>query len=58
MMASPPTPLKSFLGGLCLPVSMHALLVLNGNVLGVSGLLHRTVRGNLDALSGVGGLVG
>ncbi len=52
-----PTPLRSFVGGLGLPLPMHALVVLNGSVFGISGFLHRTVRGDLEAFAGVAGLV-
>ncbi|KAF9053823.1 hypothetical protein BDZ89DRAFT_1088307 [Hymenopellis radicata] len=52
-----PTPLRSFVGGLGLPLPMHGLVVLNGSVFGISGFLHRTVRGDLEAFAGVAGLV-
>ncbi|KAK0483785.1 hypothetical protein IW261DRAFT_981105 [Armillaria novae-zelandiae] len=53
---STPTPLRSFLGGFGLSLPVHALLLLNGNVFGISGFFHRAVKGNLEALAGVSGL--
>ncbi|CAA7271535.1 unnamed protein product [Cyclocybe aegerita] len=52
-----PTPLRSFLGGLGIPVAAHELLVLNGNVFGISGFVHRGIRGSIEGLAGVAGLV-
>ncbi|KAF5380863.1 hypothetical protein D9615_004045 [Tricholomella constricta] len=54
---SSPTPLQSFLGGIGLSLPVHALLLLNGNVFGISGFLHRAVRGSKEALLGVTGLI-
>ncbi|EPQ58724.1 hypothetical protein GLOTRDRAFT_126802 [Gloeophyllum trabeum ATCC 11539] len=51
------TPLQSLLGGFGISLSVHGLLVLNGNVLGISGFLHRAARGGNEALAGVLGLV-
>lgn len=51
------TPIQSFLGGLCIPIPVHALLLLNGSVFGVSGFVHRAMRGNPEALSGAVGLI-
>lgn len=51
------TPLQSFIGGLALPIPVHALVVLNGSVFGISGFLHRAVRGNYEAFMAVAGLV-
>lgn len=50
------TPLQSFLGGLGLSIPVQALLVLNGNVFGISGFVHRAVRGAKEAIAGVLGL--
>ena len=52
-----PTPLKSFLGGLTLPIPVHSLLLLNGNVFGISGFVHRAARGGLEGADGTLGLV-
>lgn len=52
-----PVPLQSFLGGLCIPVPVHALALLNGNVFGISGFLHRAVMGNVEGAAGVVGLI-
>ncbi|KAJ3505359.1 hypothetical protein NLJ89_g7461 [Agrocybe chaxingu] len=52
-----PTPLRSFLGGLGIPVAAHELLVLNGNVFGISGFVHRGIRGSIEGVAGVAGLV-
>ncbi|TFK42402.1 hypothetical protein BDQ12DRAFT_757138 [Crucibulum laeve] len=54
---SSPTPLQSFLGGLSLPVPVHALMLLNGNVFGISGYVHRATKGSFEALMGVTGLI-
>jgi len=51
------TPIQSFLGGLNIPIPVHALLLLNGSVLGVSGFLHRAMRGSPEDLSGAAGLI-
>ena len=57
-MASP-RPLHSFLGGLGLALPVHALLLLNGSVFGISGFLHRAFRGSIEAIaSDVGLLLG
>ncbi|KAJ7097859.1 hypothetical protein B0H15DRAFT_823028 [Mycena belliarum] len=50
-------PLHSFLGGVGLSLPVHALLLLNGNIFGVSGFLHRSVRGSPEAMASVLGLV-
>ncbi|RDB21290.1 hypothetical protein Hypma_011705 [Hypsizygus marmoreus] len=55
-MASP-TPVQSFLGGIGLSIPVHTLLLLNGNVFGISGFLHRAIRGGKEALFAVGGIV-
>jgi len=52
-----PTPLKALIGGLCIPVAAHELLLLNGNVFGISGFIHRAVKGNVEGLAGVAGLI-
>ncbi|TFK76308.1 hypothetical protein BDN72DRAFT_830863 [Pluteus cervinus] len=54
---SAPRPLQSFLGGLSLPVPIHALLVLNGSIFGVSGFIHRAIFGNKEALAGLAGMI-
>ncbi|KAG6874240.1 hypothetical protein C0995_003786 [Termitomyces sp. Mi166 len=40
---SSPTPVQSFIGGVGLSLPVHALLLLNGNVFGISGFVHRAV---------------
>lgn len=55
-MASP-TPTNALLGGLAIPLAAHELLLLNGNVYGISGFLHRGIKGSLEGLAGVAGLV-
>ena len=52
-----PTPLTSFLGGLSLPIPVHSLLLLNGNVFGISGFVHRAARGSFEGAAGAFGLV-
>ncbi|KAJ7271899.1 hypothetical protein B0H12DRAFT_1091909 [Mycena haematopus] len=50
-------PLSSFLGGLGLSLPVHSLLLLNGQVFGISGFLHRAVRGRMEAIASVCGLL-
>lgn len=52
-----PTPLQSFIGGLAIPVAAHELLLLNGNVFGISGFIHKAVKGSIEGLAGATGLV-
>lgn len=52
-----PTYIQSFVGGVGLALPVHALLALNGNVFGISGFLHRAVRGQLEGAVSVLGLV-
>jgi uncharacterized membrane protein YedE/YeeE len=52
-----PTPLQSFVGGLGLTLPVHAFLILNGDVFGISGFLHRAVQGSKEAITAVVGLV-
>ncbi|KAK2466773.1 hypothetical protein APHAL10511_001031 [Amanita phalloides] len=54
---SSPTPVQSFLGGVGLALSVHLLMRLNGNVLGVSGFLHRAVKGDKEASSAILGII-
>jgi len=49
--------LRSLLGGAGVSVAAHELLLLTGDTFGVSGFVHRGVKGNADALTGVAGLV-
>lgn len=54
---SSPTPIQSLIGGMGIPLATHELLVLNGNVFGISGFLHSAVRGSVEGLAGAAGLV-
>ncbi|KAJ7285984.1 hypothetical protein C8J57DRAFT_654684 [Mycena rebaudengoi] len=54
---SSPKPLHSFLGGLGLSLPVHTLLLLNGTVFGISGFLHRAVRGHKEAAASAMGLL-
>ncbi|KAG6814505.1 hypothetical protein H0H92_000030 [Tricholoma furcatifolium] len=54
---SSPTPVQSFIGGVGLSLPVHALLLLNGNVFGISGFLHRAVLGGKESVCAVLGLV-
>ncbi|KZV72877.1 hypothetical protein PENSPDRAFT_603604 [Peniophora sp. CONT] len=47
----------SLLGGVGLALSAHTLLALNGSVFGISGFLHRAVRGAREGAVGVLALV-
>jgi len=51
------SPLQSFIGGLAIPVAVHELLLLNGNVFGISGFIHTAVKGSIEGLAGAAGLV-
>ena len=50
---SSPTPVQSFLGGIALALPVHSLLLLNGSILGISGFVHRAVRGDPEAFFSV-----
>ncbi|KAG6837281.1 hypothetical protein H0H93_011883 [Arthromyces matolae] len=54
---SAPTPVQSFLGGVGLALPVHALLLLNGNVFGISGFVHRAALGIKEPAFAVMGLV-
>ncbi|KAG6918139.1 hypothetical protein DXG01_016328 [Tephrocybe rancida] len=54
---SSPTPAQSFVGGIGLSLPVHALLLLNGNVFGISGFLHRAVLGGKESLCAIFGLI-
>ena len=49
--------LQSLAGGLTIPVAAHSLLVLNGNIFGVSGFVHRAVKGHVRDAVGLSGLI-
>jgi hypothetical protein len=51
------TPARSFVGGIGLGIAAWSLTLLNGSVFGISGFLHRAVKGEREAVSGVAGLV-
>ncbi|KAL0071334.1 hypothetical protein AAF712_001190 [Marasmius tenuissimus] len=53
----PPLFLPSFLGGIGLSLPAHALMVLNGNIFGISGFVHRTLRSDIEGMFAVLGLV-
>ena len=53
---SHPKPLQACLGGIGIALSVHSLLVLNGSVLGVSGFVHRSFRGDKAAMFSIAGL--
>lgn len=54
---SHPTPIQSFVGGFTFPVITHQLMLLNGNVFGISGFVHRAAKGNLEGVAGAAGLI-
>lgn len=51
------TGLQSFVGGLAVPVAAHSLLVLNGNIFGISGFVHRAVKGHVRDIVSLSGLI-
>lgn len=53
---SAPAPLHAFFGGVGLAIPVYDLLTLNGNVLGISGFIHRGIRGSSEALLSLSGL--
>jgi hypothetical protein len=52
-----PTPLQSFLGGVGLALPVQALLSLNSKTFGISGFIQGAVRGNLEDILSVLGMV-
>jgi hypothetical protein len=56
-MAGPATPLQSFLGGIGLALPAQALLSFNRRTFGISGFIHGAVRGDLEDVLSVLGLV-
>lgn len=52
-----PLPLDSLLGGITLAVPVHSLMLLDGNVFGISGFMHRASHGASEALTAVAGLI-
>ncbi|KAG6868713.1 hypothetical protein C0993_011651 [Termitomyces sp. T159_Od127] len=52
-----PTPVQSFIGGVGLSLPVHALLILNGDVFGISGFVHRAVLGRKEPAFAVFGLI-
>jgi len=49
--------LPSLLGGAGLALAAHELLLLTGDIFGVSGFVHRSLKANTEGLAGVAGLV-
>ena len=49
--------LPALLGGAGLSLAAHELLLLTGDIFGVSGFVHRSLKGNTEAIAGVVGLV-
>ncbi|KAI9446087.1 hypothetical protein H4582DRAFT_1903305 [Lactarius indigo] len=52
-----PTPLQSFLGGVCIAFPVQALLSFNNNTFGISGFMHGAARGRPEDAMSVLGLV-
>ena len=52
-----PTPLQSFLGGVCVAFPVQALLSFNNNTFGISGFIHGAAHGRLEDTISVLGLV-
>jgi len=52
-----PTPLQSFIGGICLAFPVQALLSFNNNNFGISGFIHGAAGGGLEDAMSVLGLV-
>lgn len=51
--------LHSLAGGFTIPVAAHSLLLLNGDIFGISGFVHRAVRGHgQDVVSLLGLILG
>ena len=51
------TSLQSLVGGFTIPVAAHSLLVLNGNIFGISGFVHRAVKGHIRDIASLLGLI-
>ncbi|KAI0306348.1 hypothetical protein B0F90DRAFT_1689186 [Multifurca ochricompacta] len=52
-----PTPLQSFLGGVCLALPVQTFLSLNKNTFGISGFIYGAARGNTEDTMSVLGLI-
>jgi hypothetical protein len=51
------TSLQSLVGGFTIPVAAHSLLVLNGNDFGISGFIHRAIKGHVPDVVSLSGLI-
>lgn len=49
--------LQSLVGGFTIPLAAHSLLVLNGNTFGISGFVHRAVKGHVRDVVSLSGLI-
>ena len=49
--------LPALLGGAGISLAAHELLLLTGDTFGVSGFVHRSLKGKNEALAGVAGLL-
>lgn len=54
---SAPAPLQAFFGGIGLAIPVFDFLTLNGNILGISGFIHRGIRGSSEAILSLAGLL-
>jgi len=51
------SPLQPFFGGISLSIPVHAFLVLNGSIFGISGFVHRATHGAKEEIMALAGLV-
>lgn len=49
--------LQSLVGGFTVPIATHSLLLLNGDVLGISGFVHHAVNGHVKDVVSLSGLI-
>jgi hypothetical protein len=49
--------LQPLVGGLTIPIATHILLLLNGNILGIPGFVHRAAQGHVEDFVSLSGLV-
>jgi len=49
--------LPALLGGAGISLAAHELLLLTGDTLGISGFIHRSLKGNIEGLAGLAGLI-
>lgn len=49
--------LQSLVGGFAISIAAHTLLLLNGSIFGISGFVHRAVKGHVRDIVSISGLI-